>query len=91
MVTLDEMATMMAKNSLMFWRPDFSPNQAKSICGMYFEDLQQFAAAVVDEAFKRHRRDPESRFFPTSGQLLAICRRIPDPGYEIQRRKWDER
>lgn len=36
------------------------------------EDLASYGVSEVDTAIKAYRRDGNNRFFPTSGQIIAI-------------------
>jgi hypothetical protein len=38
----------------------------------YLEDLSMFPIEIVEEACKRYRRQPGSRFFPKVGELTEI-------------------
>ncbi len=40
---------------------------------IFCEDLGHIPERIIVEACKSYRRDPENRFFPTPGQMLAIC------------------
>lgn len=58
--------------SLVYWRPDFSPAQAKQLYLQYLDDLRDFAFSDIVEAIEKYRRDPESKFFPAPGQLRGL-------------------
>lgn len=40
---------------------------------IFCEDLRNVPEAVIEAACRSYRRDPKNRFFPTPGQLLALC------------------
>jgi len=47
----------------------------------FFEGLRRFPESTIAQACKLYRERDDSKFFPTPGTLIAICRKIPDPGY----------
>lgn len=67
---------LLAKLSLHYWRPEFTPSQAKQMYADYVEDLREYALSDVSDAVKFYRRGGAT-FFPTSGQLVQIIRTIP--------------
>jgi hypothetical protein len=46
---------------------------ARALIRDLLEDLEEFTPSQVAEAAKAYRRDPSSRFFPTSGRLRQLC------------------
>ena len=78
-------AAILSKLALHFWRPDFTSAQAGMLIGDYLEDLKWYAPTAVEHACKVYRRKPDSRFFPTSGQLLGILGEGNDTGEERSR------
>ena len=68
---------MLAQLALMYWRPDFSPAQVKQFMAMYLEDLRPFPMEEISDAIKSYRREPDTKFFPTVGQLLAYITKVP--------------
>lgn len=56
-----------------FYRPDFTEGQARVLIRDMLEDLGEFTTPQVEAAIKQYRRDPSSRFFPTSGQLRKLA------------------
>ncbi len=67
----------LAKLSLVYWRPDFTPTQAKQLYAMYIDDLRAWSLADIKSACKTYRRNGENRFFPTPGQLLDLIAKPP--------------
>ena len=63
---------LLAKMALVYWRPDFTPAQAKQLYAQYLDDLRPFAFADIAEAFQTYRQNPENKFFPTPGQLRGL-------------------
>jgi hypothetical protein len=70
--TVRDFAEQLAKLSLHYWRPAFTPDQAKHVFGDFAADLAEVTAAELREACDRWRRDADNRFFPTPGQLKAL-------------------
>lgn len=56
--------------SVHYYRPDFTEGQARVLIRDMLEDLAEFTPEQVDAAIRSYRRDPKSKFFPTSGQLI---------------------
>lgn len=59
-----------------YWRPDFTQAQAKALYADFMDDLSHLPADILDQAIATYRRDPEARFFPRPGQLLAVAEPI---------------
>ncbi len=68
---------LLAKLALVYWRPDFTPSQAKQLYDQYLDDLQEYPFADISEACQKYRRDGENKFFPTPGQLRSIIETPP--------------
>lgn len=68
---------LLARLALLYWRPDFTPGQAKQLYVQYLEDLRDFAFSDVSEAIQKYRRNPENKFFPLPGQLRGIIETVP--------------
>lgn len=66
-------ATAMLKLQAHYWRPDFSPAQAKELYADYIEDLSDLPPDILDAAIGQYRRNPESKFFPRTGELLGFA------------------
>lgn len=64
----------LAELSLFFHQSDLNPSDATLKVRLFAADLQGVSEPVLAQACKRYRCDPKSRFFPTPGQLLALCR-----------------
>lgn len=74
-------ATMKAKKAmslsrlaLHFYRPDFSEQHARLLIDDMVRDLKRVTPEDVERACKLWRTNEASRFFPTSGQLLAMLK-----------------
>lgn len=63
--------------ALLYWRPDFTPAQAKIVQAQYLDDLRDFAVKDIDHAIKTYRRDPANKFFPHPGALRGILATPP--------------
>lgn len=69
---------MLAKFALHYWRPDFTPGQARQLYSDYLEDLQPFSVKCIKEAMQSYRTDA-NKFFPTTGQLIETMLSPHDP------------
>lgn len=54
-----------------YWRPDFSPAQAKALYADFFEDLAHLPPDILEDAIRIYRRDPDEAYFPHPGALLG--------------------
>jgi hypothetical protein len=63
---------LLAQLALVYWRPDFTPAQAKQLYMQYLDDLRPFSFADIAEAINIYRQDPERTYFPLPGQLRGI-------------------
>jgi hypothetical protein len=68
---------LLGKLAVHYWRPDFTPGQARQLYADYVDDLREYALSDINDAMVKYRRNAESKFFPTSGQLVGIIRTIP--------------
>lgn len=68
---------LLAKLALVYWRPDFTPAQAKQLYGQYLDDLRPFSFRDINDAIEKYRQNPESKFYPTPGQLRGIIETVP--------------
>lgn len=66
-------ATSLLRLQAHYWRPDFTPAQAKELYADYIEDLSELPPDILDEAIREYRRNPEARFFPRTGELLGLA------------------
>lgn len=80
-VTEVELATILARLAAHFPSRNLSAKRVEYMIADWFEDVKHLPAATIEAACGKWRRDPENKWFPTSGQLLAICNKIPDPNY----------
>ncbi len=67
----------LAKLALMYWRPDFTPGQAKQLYEMYLDDLRVYSFYDITKACAKFRQNADNKFFPTSGQLRGLIEEIP--------------
>lgn len=58
--------------SLHYWRPDFTPEQAKLMFQDFARDLAHATAAELEHVCEEYRRDAANKFFPTPGKLLKL-------------------
>jgi len=61
---------MLAQLSLLYWRPEFTPELARELYAMYVDDLRSFPIWLIERSIQNYRRDGKNRFFPTSGQII---------------------
>lgn len=62
----------LARLALHYWRPDFTPGQARQLYRDYLDDLRDFAVVDINRAIQVYRRDGANRFFPTTGQIVDL-------------------
>jgi hypothetical protein len=62
---------MLSKLAIHYWRPNFTPDQAKQLIFDFIDDLGRYDLADVQRAIVAYRRSPE-RFWPTPGALIAL-------------------
>lgn len=72
--TVRDFAVCLGKLALHYWRPDFTPEQAKQMYGDFVTDLDGVTAQELADACQEWRLDPLNRFFPTPGQLRELVR-----------------
>lgn len=80
-----QIAAILARLSLHYWRPDYTPEQAKLLFEDYLHDLADFTPTQIERACMDYRRKPGSEFFPKVSQLLEILK-PPRPAYDGQPR-----
>ncbi len=69
-----DFAECLGRLSLHFWRPDFTPEQAKLLYEDFAHDMQGVTADELRAACQTWRTDPLNNFFPTPGKLLEIVK-----------------
>lgn len=69
-----EISGILARLALHYWRPDFSPQQAKLLIEDMVCDLQGYSAGQVQDACASYRRKVENRFFPRGADIIALMR-----------------
>lgn len=73
---------------------NLTAHEAKIVVDTWQEALAAYSlsAHAISEACKRYWSEPENKFFPHPGAIIAIARKIPDPGFkpELIRRVVDE-
>lgn len=84
-----EVSATLSRLALFYWRPDFTPAQVRLLMGDFLRDLEPYSAADIAQACDTYRRDPESKFFPTPGALIAILRRYETPPHRGNARPLD--
>lgn len=70
----ERVATVMMRLQAHYWRPDFSPAQAKAYYVDLIEDLAHIPADILDDAVGCYRRDHKEEFYPRSGAILELAR-----------------
>ncbi len=65
-------AVILGKLALHYYRPDFTQEQVKMLMGDYLDDLEKYSASNVAHACEEYRRQPDSKFFPKIGELIAM-------------------
>jgi hypothetical protein len=70
----EQVAAILSKLALHYWRPDFTPTQSKLVLSDFFADLARYTPAEISDACDTYRRNGENRFFPTPGALLALLK-----------------
>eukprot|EP00913_Durusdinium_trenchii_P005309 g4955.t1 len=68
-----EIAALLAKLALHYWRPNFTDAQAKQLYMDYIGDLKIYPLDVINRAVGVYRRNEKEKWFPKSGQLIALC------------------
>lgn len=63
---------LLGKLALHYWRPDFTPGQARQVYADYVYDLGPFALSDIASAINKYRQTGANRFFPASGALIDI-------------------
>lgn len=67
-------AKALMKLQVLYWRPDFSPAEAKAFYAIHIEDLSDVPPDILDDAIREYRTDPDSRFFPHPGAIRGRAR-----------------
>jgi hypothetical protein len=67
-----QIAQLLAALSSHYYRPDFTEAQSRRLIADMVQDLEEFPVAEIEAAIRQYRRDPKSRFFPTSGALRGL-------------------
>jgi hypothetical protein len=70
----EQIAAILSKLALHYWRPDFTPTQSKLVLSDFLSDLAPFTPQEISAACDTYRRNGENKFFPTPGALLAILK-----------------
>ena len=79
-----QLAILLAKLAVHYYRPDFTPAAAQSLIADMVDDLASFGISDVERAIKEYRTNPENRFFPNSGQLIAILQPPANPRRRLE-------
>jgi len=72
--TVREFAGLLGKLSLHYWRPDFTPEQARHMNGDFVRLLDGCTADELRQACDEWVMDPLNRFYPTPGMLHELMR-----------------
>lgn len=72
--TVREFAGHLGKLALHFWRPDFTPDQAKLMYRDFVHDLDGVTAQELAGACEAWRTDSRNSFYPTPGKLLDLVK-----------------
>ncbi len=67
-----EFAAHLGRLAIQFWRPDFTPEQAKIQYSDFIRLLDGLTADEIRQACDDWMMDPLNRFFPTPGQLKEM-------------------
>lgn len=67
-----QVAALLARLSFHYWRPDYSPEQARMVMEDYLDDLAGYTPTQVEWACIQYRKSSDSKFFPHSGELLGL-------------------
>lgn len=70
------LALILSRLAIHYYRPDFTEGQAKLLIEDMVQDLGEFNTDIVTEACSAYRQRKDSKFFPTSGVLRALCNEI---------------
>jgi hypothetical protein len=68
---------LLAQLAIVYWRPDFTPGQARQLYAQYLEDLRPYALADINDAITAYRRNGDEKFYPLPGQLRALIETVP--------------
>lgn len=66
-------AALLGKLALHYWRPNFTDLQAKQLYMDYIGDLKTYPLDAIEQAIGAYRRNEKEKWFPKSGQLIALC------------------
>lgn len=72
--TVRDFAGHLGKLALHYWRPDFTPDQAKLMYGDFVHDLDGVTSLELERACAAWRTDPTKEFYPKPGGLLALVK-----------------
>jgi hypothetical protein len=72
--TASQIRKHLAVLSLCYPQQEMSEAQANLKFQIFCDDLAQFPERVIAAACLAYRRDPKNTFFPTPGQLYALCK-----------------
>lgn len=86
------LAAMLMQLSSHYYRPDFSPAQAKSLIGDMVEDLAEYTIQDVEQAIRAYRQDASKGYYPRAAHLrdlIATRRRAQTHAATINARMVD--
>jgi hypothetical protein len=67
---------MLGRLALHYWRPDFTPEQAKNLYADYVRDLRPYQIGDIRDSIAAHRRR-DAKFYPRVGELLTFIEAPP--------------
>jgi len=68
----DAIIEILAKLSVLYWRPDHSEAQFREMYSQYLDALEPFAFRDITVAVEKWRNDGANKFFPTPGELRSL-------------------
>lgn len=68
---------LLGKLALHYWRPDFTPGQAKQVYADYVEHLLPYPMVEIAASIKCYQASPDSNFYPSIGRLLQPMTSAP--------------
>lgn len=70
--TANQIGVVLAKLSLHCGKQNIPEEHLKFMYQDYFKDLGKYPIKLIEEACSTYRKLPDSRFMPSSGQLIAF-------------------
>lgn len=73
-ISREQMVRHLLSLDVIFPSQHLSPDQMTLRFQIFFDDLRGLSESELGMACERYRRDPENKFFPTPGALLALSK-----------------